>query len=177
MKFLTCCYVILFVTILLVCHGIRKFKKECNLAVNILKIVPKSTLLHIRYTKNMIKTNFLTWLERMWLSMLYHYHLFDITIIWNWNYQMVDLTEYPTFLKSSWLGYNYWLTVISRFIVCIHLRLASSFKTWDTLGAFLRTVMLSIATPKGHGAFPIDKSMYLSLAWIYYLTKQQFIMW
>jgi hypothetical protein len=37
--------------------------------------------------------------------------------------------------------------------------------------------MLNIATPIGQGAFPIDRSMYLSFAWMYYLTKQQFMMW
>jgi hypothetical protein len=37
--------------------------------------------------------------------------------------------------------------------------------------------MLNIATPIGQGALPIDRSMYLSFAWMYYLTKQQFMMW
>lgn len=62
-------------------------------------------------------------------------------------------------------------------IVCIHFLDISSSKTWETLGAFRRTVMLNIATPIGQGAFPIDRSMYLSFAWMYYLTKQQFMMW
>jgi hypothetical protein len=45
--------------IILVSHTIWAFKKECQLVLSILKAVPKSTLLKIKYSKEMIRTNFL----------------------------------------------------------------------------------------------------------------------
>lgn len=91
--------------------------------------------------------------------------------------QIIDFMEYPTLLFSSIFGYSSWLKLMHLLIASIHLLDISSSKTWQTFGEFLLIVRLSIAIPIGQGALPMERSIYLSLAWMYYRTRQQFIMW
>jgi hypothetical protein len=49
----------------LVGASMRLFKVRCRVVLGILKAVPKTTLLHIRYAKKILKTNFLGSIDRL----------------------------------------------------------------------------------------------------------------